>query len=130
MPVGGTARFSSPITVQEFYKSTSVVALDPNTAAAIAEPAAVLAEAEGFFAHARGGAQTCPTTIDLQRGRGTIYRAPYVECVSRVFLLQGAATCGRPCRVRIIGKGQDNRQGKRNEASHARDYPQTPAAHG
>ncbi len=53
MPVGGTARFSSPITVQEFYKSTSVVALDPNTAAAIAEPAAVLAEAEGFFAHAR-----------------------------------------------------------------------------
>ena len=53
MPVGGTARFSSPITVQEFYKSTSIVALDPKTAAAIAEPAAALAEAEGFFAHAR-----------------------------------------------------------------------------
>ena len=29
MPVGGTARFSSPLTVQEFYKSTSIVALDP-----------------------------------------------------------------------------------------------------
>ncbi len=53
MPVGGTARFSSPITVQEFYKSTSIVALDPQTAAGIAEPAAALAEAEGFFAHAR-----------------------------------------------------------------------------
>lgn len=53
MPVGGTARFSSPITVQEFYKSTSIVALDPKTAAAIAEPAAVLAEAEGFLAHAQ-----------------------------------------------------------------------------
>ena len=53
MPVGGTARFSSPITVQEFYKSTSIVALDPKTAAAIAEPAAMLAEAEGFFAHAQ-----------------------------------------------------------------------------
>lgn len=53
MPVGGTARFSSPITVQEFYKTTSIVALDPKTAAAIAEPAAALAEAEGFFAHAQ-----------------------------------------------------------------------------
>ena len=53
MPVGGTARFSSPLTVQEFYKSTSIVALDPKTAAAIAEPAARLAEAEGFVAHAR-----------------------------------------------------------------------------
>ena len=53
MPVGGTARFSSPITVQEFYKSTSIVALDPKSAAAIAEPAAMLAEAEGFFAHAQ-----------------------------------------------------------------------------
>ena len=52
MPVGGTARFSSPITVQEFYKSTSIVALDPKTASAIAEPAATLAEAEGFYAHA------------------------------------------------------------------------------
>ena len=53
MPVGGTARFSSPLTVQEFYKSTSIVALDPQTAAEIAEPAARLAEAEGFHAHAR-----------------------------------------------------------------------------
>lgn len=53
MPVGGTARFSSPLTVQEFYKSTSIVALDPQTAASIAEPAAALAEAEGFFAHAQ-----------------------------------------------------------------------------
>lgn len=53
MPVGGTARFSSPITVQEFYKSTSIVALDSKTAAAIAEPAAALAEAEGFVAHAQ-----------------------------------------------------------------------------
>lgn len=52
MPVGGTARFSSPLTVQEFYKSTSIVALDPESAAAIAEPAAALAEAEGFYAHA------------------------------------------------------------------------------
>ena len=52
MPVGGTARFSSPLTVQEFYKSTSIVALDPQTAASIAEPAAALAEAEGFYAHA------------------------------------------------------------------------------
>ncbi len=53
MPVGGTARFSSPLTVQEFYKSTSIVALDPKTAADIAQPAAALAEAEGFFAHAQ-----------------------------------------------------------------------------
>lgn len=53
MPVGGTARFSSPLTVNEFYKTTSVVALDAETAAEIAESAATLAEAEGFHAHAR-----------------------------------------------------------------------------
>lgn len=53
MPVGGTARFSSPLTVNEFYKTTSIVALEPQTAASIAESAATFAEAEGFHAHAR-----------------------------------------------------------------------------
>ena len=62
MPVGGTARFSSPLTVQEFYKSTSIVALDPETAAAIAEPAAALAEAEGFFAHAQAARRRAQQT--------------------------------------------------------------------
>ena len=62
MPVGGTARFSSPLTVQEFYKSTSIVALDPKTAATIAEPAAALAEAEGFFAHAQAARRRAQQT--------------------------------------------------------------------
>ena len=62
MPVGGTARFASPLTVQEFYKSTSIVALDPQAAAALAEPAAALAEAEGFIAHARAARRRAQQT--------------------------------------------------------------------
>lgn len=52
MPTGGSARFASPLTVLDFVRHTSLVALDPATAQAIAPQAARLAEAEELTAHA------------------------------------------------------------------------------
>jgi histidinol dehydrogenase len=53
MPTGGTARFASPLTVLDFVRFTSVVALDSVTAAGLASQAALLARAEALTAHAR-----------------------------------------------------------------------------
>jgi histidinol dehydrogenase len=52
MPTGGSARFASPLSVQDFVRLSSVIALDGPTAAAIAGPAALLARAEALTAHA------------------------------------------------------------------------------
>lgn len=52
MPTGGSARFASPLTVLDFVRHTSLVALDPATAQIIAPHAARLAEAEELTAHA------------------------------------------------------------------------------
>lgn len=52
MPTGGSARFASPLSVLDFVRLTSLVALDPVTTAAIAPQAALLAEAEHLTAHA------------------------------------------------------------------------------
>lgn len=52
MPTGGSARFASPLTVLDFVRHTSLVALDPATAQAIAPHAARLAQAEELTAHA------------------------------------------------------------------------------
>jgi histidinol dehydrogenase len=52
MPTGGSARFASPLSVVDFVRLTSLVALDPATTAAIAPHAARLALAEQLTAHA------------------------------------------------------------------------------
>lgn len=52
LPTGGTARFASPLGVEDFVKRTSVVSLDRAALARLAEAAAALAEIEGFGAHA------------------------------------------------------------------------------
>src|SRR5579859_3104354 len=52
MPTGGSARFASPLSVVDFVRLTSLVALDPATTAAVAPHAARLAEAEQLTAHA------------------------------------------------------------------------------
>jgi histidinol dehydrogenase len=52
MPTGGTARFSSPLTVHDFVKITSVFALGPGEIERLGPPAAVLARAEGLSGHA------------------------------------------------------------------------------
>src|SRR5207253_9858106 len=52
MPTGGTARFSSPLTTNDFVKLTSVFGLGRAGVDRLGPPAAVLAEAEGLGAHA------------------------------------------------------------------------------
>ena len=53
MPTMGTARFASPLGVQDFLKSTSVVDVDAETLRALGPAAVRIARAEGFTAHAR-----------------------------------------------------------------------------
>ncbi len=52
MPTMGTARFASPLNVRDFTKVISIFGMDAEDAQRIAPPAARLAEAEGFDAHA------------------------------------------------------------------------------
>jgi histidinol dehydrogenase len=52
MPTAGTARFSSPLNVNDFVKITSVFSVSAREANELGERAATLAEAEGLTAHA------------------------------------------------------------------------------
>ena len=52
MPTGGSARFSSPLSVADFCKVTSLIALGPEEARRLAPVAARLARAEGLSGHA------------------------------------------------------------------------------
>jgi len=52
LPTAGAARFASVMSVRTFRRLTSVVELDAAAAAALAELAAPIAEAEGFSQHA------------------------------------------------------------------------------
>ena len=52
MPTEGTARFASPLNVEDFVKRISLIALDPATSAGLSRVAARIAEAEGLDAHA------------------------------------------------------------------------------
>jgi len=53
MPTGGSARFASPLGVQDFLKTTSVIALDKKAVEKVGRAAADIARAEGFEGHAR-----------------------------------------------------------------------------
>jgi histidinol dehydrogenase len=53
MPTGGTARFSSPVNVDDFLKVISVFALAEGDLRTAGPPAVTLARAEGLEAHAR-----------------------------------------------------------------------------
>jgi histidinol dehydrogenase len=53
MPTGGTARFSSPVNVDDFLKIISVFALSADDLREAGPPAVVLARAESLEAHAR-----------------------------------------------------------------------------
>lgn len=52
MPTGGSARFASPLSVTDFIKIISLVALDESTAQIISPIASVIAESESLDAHA------------------------------------------------------------------------------
>lgn len=51
MPTGGTARFASPLSVLDFVRIMSLIALDSETASQISSAAARLARAESLTAH-------------------------------------------------------------------------------
>ncbi len=53
MPTGGCARFQSPLSVNDFLRIISVVAVDESTFERLAPAAARIARAEGLTAHAR-----------------------------------------------------------------------------
>jgi histidinol dehydrogenase len=53
LPTGGTARFSSPLSVDEFLKTINIVNLGEASLRVLGPPAIEIAEAEGLKAHAR-----------------------------------------------------------------------------
>jgi len=53
LPTGGTARFSSPLSVSDFIKLINVVTVDEAGWKQLGPAASVIARAEGFDAHAR-----------------------------------------------------------------------------
>ncbi|MDZ4737674.1 MAG: histidinol dehydrogenase [Rhodospirillaceae bacterium] len=56
LPTSGAARFSSGLGVHDFLKRTSILECGPNSFAALAMPAIVLAHSEGLEGHARAAA--------------------------------------------------------------------------
>jgi len=53
LPTGGSARFSSPLGIEDFLKVTNIVALDKSTMRELSQAAMVIAGAEGLNAHAQ-----------------------------------------------------------------------------
>ena len=52
LPTGGSARFSSPLGVEDFLKATNIVALSKADMQELSQPAITIARAEGLDAHA------------------------------------------------------------------------------
>jgi histidinol dehydrogenase len=52
MPTGGTARFSSPLNVDDFLKITSVFSFGPDDVRQLGQASIAVAHAEGLYAHA------------------------------------------------------------------------------
>jgi histidinol dehydrogenase len=53
LPTGGSARFSSPLGIEDFLKLTNTIALDKSTMQELSQAAMVIARAEGLDAHAQ-----------------------------------------------------------------------------
>ena len=53
LPTGGTARFSSPLSVEEFVKKSSIIQYSPAALADDADAVITIARHEGLWAHAR-----------------------------------------------------------------------------
>ena len=53
LPTGGSARFSSPLGVEDFLKITNIIGLDEAAGKELGQAAITIAEAEGLSAHAR-----------------------------------------------------------------------------
>ncbi len=64
MPTAGTARFGSPLNVNDFCKITSILHVPPAQSQALAQSARVLAESEGLTAHANAALIRAKTDKD------------------------------------------------------------------
>ena len=53
LPTGGNARFSSPLSVEDFLKVTNIVALNEAEGKELGQAAMAIAEAEGLKGHAQ-----------------------------------------------------------------------------
>ena len=53
LPTGGTARFSSPLSVEEFIKKSSIIEYSPEALAFDADSIIAIADREGLWAHAQ-----------------------------------------------------------------------------
>ena len=53
LPTGGSARFSSPLNVEDFLKVANIVALNETDARELGQAAITIAEAEGLKGHAQ-----------------------------------------------------------------------------
>lgn len=53
LPTGGSARFSSPLGVEDFLKVTNIIALDETDGRKLGQAAITIAEAEGLKGHAQ-----------------------------------------------------------------------------
>ena len=53
LPTGGTAKFYSPLSVENFLKKSSIIAMSEKGIEAIGEACALLAKTEGLTAHER-----------------------------------------------------------------------------
>ncbi|NOX64168.1 MAG: histidinol dehydrogenase [Chloroflexi bacterium] len=68
MPTEGTARFASPLNVEDFVKRISLIALNPESSAELSRIAARIAEAEGLDAHAAAARERVRDDADKKRG--------------------------------------------------------------
>ena len=62
MPTEGTARYASPLNVEDFVKRISLIGLTPQASAALSPIAATLANAEGLDAHAAAARERAAST--------------------------------------------------------------------
>ncbi|WP_418185033.1 histidinol dehydrogenase [Aliarcobacter vitoriensis] len=53
LPTGGTAKFYSPLNVENFMKKSSIISFSKNAISKLGEPCALLADTEGLTAHAK-----------------------------------------------------------------------------
>lgn len=60
MPTGGAARFASPLSVQDFLKFSTVLALGESSVYDLGPAGAIIAHAEGLTAHARAIEERLP----------------------------------------------------------------------
>lgn len=67
LPTGGTARYASPLSVDEFVKKTSVIQYSPQALANDADAVMTIARHEGLWAHAMSVELRCKA-LETRKG--------------------------------------------------------------